>query len=548
MLFKTPRYFKLPTSRLYWRIGGWIFLSVIVIETIIFIPSYLNRRKELLTQIRADALAEISLIAKLSLTVVSDAGVMENIAMLLNHDHITGGVLYDDAGREIGFFGERPHLSITQVRQEKKTEQLSDDTSRYDISAPFLRAKGNYTLIVRNDSSFVRHELFSFFLRISVLVIIISLFVTAGAWITLAPIVVTPILKLRKDLVDAGEAIAQNRPTPRFFSSGLERKDELGEVIAAFRQMYRQISDAVDHRRKAEVALQKSFQQLDSYSKALGNELDRGRQMQKNFLPDHLPQIKSWETAAFFKPARQVAGDFYDLFDLPGNCIGIVVADVCDKGVGAALFMALFRSLIRIFSGQALPKEMSVQEICKIDGSACPPGVELPMPNPFHVNALQAVALTNNYIALHHGSLSMFATLFFGVLDPETGLLTYISGGHDPLFVLFPDGGVKARLESTGPAVGVQAGTVFGMQQAVIDPGDILLGFTDGIPDATAEDGRFFSMERLLQLLDQPVPSAAALIDRIAEAIKIFTGHGEQTDDITMIALRRISRPSPVDS
>ncbi len=536
---KIQGHIKLPTSRLSWRIVWWVFVSVIAIETIIFIPSYQNRREELLKQIQSDALAEVSLIAKLSLAMVSDTAILQNISMLLDHHHITGGVLYSSSGKEIGFFGERPALSFARVRDRQQNTLLTDDMARYDIAAPFLRPSGRFTLIVRNDSSFVKQELFHFFLRIAGLVIIISLFVTAGSWLTLAPLVVTPVLRLRKDLVAAGDAIAHDQPAPDFASLQHERKDELGEVISAFRQMYRQISDAINNRRKAETALQQSYRQLDTYSKALNKELEKGRQMQNGFLPARLLQIPGWETATFFKPARQVAGDFYDMFTLPGKCVGIVVADVCDKGVGAALFMALFRSLIRIFSGQALPGELTVQELCRIDGSECAAGSDLTTPNPYHINALQAVQLTNDYIAVHHGNLAMFATMFFGVLDPETGLLTYISGGHDPLFVVPPEGGVKTALKGTGPAVGVQAGTAFKMRQTVMDPGDLLLGYTDGVPDASAEDGSFFTNARLLDLLKPPAASAAALIDRIAAGVKTHTGQSEQSDDITLIAVRR---------
>ena len=93
-------------------------------------------------------------------------------------------------------------------------------------------------------------------------------------------------------------------------------------------------------------------QQVEALSAAMAKELDKGRQMQKNFLPADLLTEEGWEFEAYFSPARELAGDFYDLFELPGYSIGLVVADVCDKGVGAALFMGLFRSLIRIFSGQ----------------------------------------------------------------------------------------------------------------------------------------------------------------------------------------------------
>lgn len=99
-------------------------------------------------------------------------------------------------------------------------------------------------------------------------------------------------------------------------------------------------------------SLDKAKQKIEAYSKALDNEMEKGRQIQMNFLPNQIPQLPNWEIAACFYPARQVSGDFYDAFLLPGDYMGLVIADVCDKGVGAALFMALFRSLIRVFSGQ----------------------------------------------------------------------------------------------------------------------------------------------------------------------------------------------------
>ena len=90
-------------------------------------------------------------------------------------------------------------------------------------------------------------------------------------------------------------------------------------------------------------------------------ELEKGRQIQKEFLPSQIPQLPDWDIATCFYPAGKVSGDFYDVFMLPGGCMGLVIADVCDKGVGSALYMALFRSLIRVFSEQALTIEVSAK-------------------------------------------------------------------------------------------------------------------------------------------------------------------------------------------
>jgi len=215
------------------------------------------------------------------------------------------------------------------------------------------------------------------------------------------------------------------------------------------------------------------------------------------------------------------------------------VADICDKGVGAALFMALFRSLIRIFSGgtsldgQQLARSYTILE--EYDEVADNESLD-----PTHLKALKAVKLTNNYIALNHGDLAMFATLFFGILDTASGSLSYINGGHEPLFVVSPDGGVKENLATTGPAVGIEPKIDFKVRQTHLEPGDILLGYTDGVPEANAANGKFFSMERLVSILEKPPSGATDLINRIAKSLQDYIGEADQFDDITLLAIRRI--------
>ena len=163
-----------------------------------------------------------------------------------------------------------------------------------------------------------------------------------------------------------------------------------------------------------------------------------------------------------------------------------------------------------------------------------------PSVDPTHVTALKAIHLTNNYIALNHGDLAMFATLFFGILDPDSGMLSYISGGHEPIFVVGPGGGVKERLAATGPSGGVEPNINFKIQQSRLEPGDILLGYTDGVVEANALDGGFFTMDRLVATLDAPASSAADLLDRIAARLQEHIGEADQFDDVTMLAIRSI--------
>lgn len=262
------------------------------------------------------------------------------------------------------------------------------------------------------------------------------------------------------------------------------------------------------------------YGQLDSYSKALDRELEKGRQIQIDFLPYDIPKLEHWEIVAYFHPAKQVAGDFYDAFILSNNQIGLVIADVCDKGVGAALFMALFRSLIRLFSA----RETQLQETATLID--------------FHHNALQAVRLTNDYVAQEHWQMSMFATLFFGVLDPDTGLLSYVNGGHEPLFIINQDG-IKQMLNSTGPAVGMMPNMKFKIQEVKLEPGEILIGYTDGVTEAKCPEGKLFTDKRLKELVKKPANSALELMDRIKDRLFDYMEDAAQFDDITILAVRR---------
>ena len=470
----------------------------------------------------------------------SDEELFTKIRMLQRIRVIRGGTLYTVDGKLVGHFGERPELSVSDIDDTGLNYFKSRNGDSYDLACTPDQLKPAYTLILRHDASSVKQELKAFILRIAGLVVIISVFVTAGAWIALDPIVVRPILRLRGDLVKAGDAISNDHETPEFSSATTQRQDELGEVIAAFKKMYHQISEAISKRKQAEKALQKSLTQVEEYSRALNSELERGRQMQTNFLPTRLLEKPGWEFAASFKPARQVSGDYYDAFELPGDCVGLVIADVCDKGVGAALFMALFRSLIRVFSGQTALDGMACQYVDAPQNDKIITS-HIQKPDPAHLNALRAVRLSNDYIAQSHGDLAMFATLFFGVLDPADGILTYINGGHEPLFIIRPSGGVRKHLHHTGPAVGVTPGAQFEIKQTRLDPGEILFGYTDGVTEARADDDTFFNEKRLLSLLNTAAPTAVVLLEKISSAVQEHTGNGEQFDDITMLAVRRLN-------
>jgi sigma-B regulation protein RsbU (phosphoserine phosphatase) len=273
----------------------------------------------------------------------------------------------------------------------------------------------------------------------------------------------------------------------------------------------------------------------EAYSQKLDQELEKCRQVQMDFLPQTLPQLDGWEAHDFFFPASRVSGDFYDVFHLPGGYVGLVVADVCDKGVGAALFMGLFRSLLRIFSGQAQLGRMSIDTRSQTVGgnSKATPDRELSQ-----IEAIRAVALTNDYIAREHDEMNMFATLFFGVLDTSNGRLVYVNGGHEPVF-LIDDKGLKKQLRPTGPAVGIFPQIKFGYRQIDLEPGDLIFGYTDGVIDARSTGGKRFGKQRLIEMLSKPVSGAFEVMERVGTELFSHIGMAPQEDDITMISIQR---------
>jgi sigma-B regulation protein RsbU (phosphoserine phosphatase) len=273
---------------------------------------------------------------------------------------------------------------------------------------------------------------------------------------------------------------------------------------------------------------------IEAYSRTLDRELDKCRQIQQNFLPKQLPRLSGWQIEEFFFPATRVSGDFYDAFMLPGGYCGLVVGDVCDKGVGSALFMALYRSLIRIFSGQAQLSRSSVDEQSQTVGG---PPDSSSIRQYSQVEAMRAVSLTNDYIA-QDNEMCMFATLFFAVLDPENGKLIYINGGHETAFVI-DRSGIKERLSHTGPAVGVIPQAKFEFEQVHLQAGEILFIYTDGVSDARSSDDERFSRKRLISFLSQPVATASELMERIGTNLFAHIGKAAQEDDITMLTLQR---------
>ena len=227
--------------------------------------------------------------------------------------------------------------------------------------------------------------------------------------------------------------------------------------------------------------------------------------IQQQFLPRELPQLDGWQVAAYYGPARTVGGDFYDFIHLPDGRIGIVVGDVTDKGVPAALIMARTQSVLR---GEA-PRLIEPS----------------------------AVLQRANEILVAEMPERMFVTCLYGVLDPETGRFTYANAGHNPAYARTADGVVELR--ATGMPLGLLEGMAYEAREATLTADQSVVLYSDGIIEAHGPDGDMFGFPRLRELMAADL-SGSEIIDAILEQLHAFVGHGwEQEDDITMVALRR---------
>lgn len=236
-------------------------------------------------------------------------------------------------------------------------------------------------------------------------------------------------------------------------------------------------------------------------------EAQLARQIQQSFIPETMPLLSGWDLAARWRTARQVGGDFYDVMELPGGRIGLFIADVADKGMPAALFMSLTRTLVH----------------------ASVIGTESP------AEALRRV----NDLLIPDTQQGMFVTAFYALLYPEIGKLVYANAGHNPpLWVTHADG--VERLTRTGMALGVVEGEQIEERSIELAKGDFLLLYTDGLNESFSPDGDIFGEERIIAALQRgKSKSAERILQGVESDLDEFVGDEDQADDLTMLLLCR---------
>ncbi len=285
----------------------------------------------------------------------------------------------------------------------------------------------------------------------------------------------------------------------RAFSAGgvdyITKPFQLEEVIA---------------RVETHLALRRLQRNLESANQRMEQELALAAQVQASFMQRTLPEAAGWQLAVALVPARLTSGDFYDVVRLPAGKLALLIADVVDKGVGAALYMAMSCALLRAYTGEH------------------PDSPDL---------ACQAV----NKRLLEYATADQFVTVFLGILDPESGRLVYSNAGHNPPILLHAaESDQVVLLRNTGMPLGVEESALWPAQQVQMAPGDVLVLYTDGVTDAESADGAWYELSRLLAVVKSSRGGTAqALRDAILADVKNFTRNAVQADDMALMVLVR---------
>lgn len=259
------------------------------------------------------------------------------------------------------------------------------------------------------------------------------------------------------------------------------------------------------------LSLRKLQKQLQDANKRFEQELALAGRVQASFLPKELPDISGWQLAVTLKPARETSGDFYDINPLPNGELGILVADVVGKGVGAALYMALSWTLIRTYATE-YPTQPEL--VC------------------------EAV----NRRILRDTQADMFVTVFYGVLNPATGTLIYCNAGQNPPFLIAAGKSEEAqKLSATGKPLGMFEDETWEKGMTLFASGDALVVYTDGITEAQNHQDELFGDDRLLRCARSNLGRPARDIQNaIIRNVYDFTDGAPQYDDITLVVLARM--------
>lgn len=260
-------------------------------------------------------------------------------------------------------------------------------------------------------------------------------------------------------------------------------------------------------------ALQKAYDELKEAQaqiiekERLERELQVAADIQLSILPDVLPDTEEFSFGARILPARQVGGDFYDVFELKDHRIGILIGDVADKGVPSALFMARAHALI----------------MAEADIGATP---------------AEVMNLVNTHITRLQKS-TQFVTVLYGILDLKTREFSYARAGHEPPLVMHADGSVERMPHSPGMAIGLWEPVTLDEKMVKLSSGDTLILYTDGMTDCRDPKGEAFGLDRIKKTLsDLARQNAQHICNTLLETLQSYQDGSKQDDDVTLVAVK----------
>jgi len=309
------------------------------------------------------------------------------------------------------------------------------------------------------------------------------------------------------------KADAQTREIPVLFISALDDvQDKVrGFSVGGIDYITKPFqAEEVLARVGAHLALRRLKRQLEEANRRYQQELALAGSLQRSFLQHPVPSLPGWQVATAFRPARETSGDFYGVFQLPGDRLGIVVGDVVDKGAAAALFMALSWSLLRTFTLE------------------------------FPDDPARALTATNARI-LTDTDGSRFVTVFLASLDPRSGRLVYGNAGHNPGLILRDATAAEPEsLARTGRMLGMFPDDRWEAGVTELGAGDTLVLYTDGVTEACTESGDLFGTERLLASIRRvPGASPEDVVRRVLKDVEDHLHGSPQPDDIALVAIQR---------
>ncbi len=306
----------------------------------------------------------------------------------------------------------------------------------------------------------------------------------------------TDAVEIAFPLVNQGELIGLLALGPR-----LKRQEYAREDRALLNNLATQVAPAL---RVAQMVYEQQEQVREH--ERIEQELRTAQAIQHAFLPKDVPALPGWQLMPYYQPAREVGGDFYDIFVFADGRLGLVIGDVSGKGVPAALVMATVHTMLRTaMQGMLAPGEVLTR-----------------------VNDLLAAEIP----------AGMFVTCFYALLDPGSGRLRYANAGHEPPYR--QHGGSVTELWATGMPLGLLPGSCYEEQEATLAPGESLLFYSDGLVEAHSPSREMFGFPRLQKLLEAH-PDAPSLIGFLLGELQRFTGEGwEQEDDVTLLLLQRL--------